>query len=119
MRVVDSGIGISEDRMDRLFEHFSQVDSSISRRFGGTGLGLAICKKLVEAMSGKIYVQSQEGKGSTFTVRLTLPCVASSDCDESRENFIDSSIIETFDKTLGSEQTMGFIQVLLDDVHVL
>lgn len=116
LRVVDSGIGISEERMDKLFEHFSQVDSTISRRFGGTGLGLAICKKLVEAMSGKIYVQSEEGQGSTFTVRLTLACSPSSDREEEQEALVDSVILETFDKTLGSEQTESFIQLLLDDV---
>jgi two-component system, sensor histidine kinase and response regulator len=64
--VVDTGIGIPKDRMDRLFESFSQVDSSTTRKYGGTGLGLTISKQLAEKMGGRIGVKSEEGKGSTF-----------------------------------------------------
>lgn len=68
--VMDTGIGISKADQDKLFESFSQVDASISRKYGGTGLGLNISKQLVELMEGGIQVESTEGKGSTFTFHI-------------------------------------------------
>jgi PAS domain S-box-containing protein len=68
--VRDTGIGIPVNRMDTLFESFSQVDASTTRRYGGTGLGLAISKRLVELMGGRLWAESEEGKGSSFHIEL-------------------------------------------------
>jgi signal transduction histidine kinase/DNA-binding response OmpR family regulator/HPt (histidine-containing phosphotransfer) domain-containing protein/HAMP domain-containing protein len=68
--VRDSGIGIPTDRLESLFTPFTQVDSSVTRRFGGTGLGLAICKSFVEAMGGQIAASSELGAGTTFTFTI-------------------------------------------------
>ena len=72
IEVVDNGIGISAEQQTRLFTSFEQADGSISRKFGGTGLGLAISKRIVELMGGRIWIESETGRGSTFAFTIKV-----------------------------------------------
>lgn len=72
VEVEDTGIGIPNDRLDKIFDKYTQVDSSSSRRYGGTGLGLAICKQIARAHNGEITVESEEGKGSHFSLYIPM-----------------------------------------------
>lgn len=72
-KVMDTGIGISPEQLNIIFDKFTQAESSTTRKYGGTGLGLSICKGLVEAMGGTMGARSTLGKGSTFWFKLTLP----------------------------------------------
>lgn len=83
--VADTGIGISEKNMDKLFIRFSQVDSSDTRRYGGSGLGLVISKQIAELMGGNISVQSKEGIGSTFIAEIPLKVVKAAEMEAEKE----------------------------------
>ena len=93
-RVADSGIGMSDEQMDKLFERFAQADASTTRRFGGTGLGLAITRAFCRLLGGDIEVHSAEGQGSTFTIRLPAnmpdPAVAEAAAAEAAETPADN-----------------------------
>lgn len=77
--VEDTGLGIPPDRLDSIFEDFTQVDSSVARKFGGTGLGLAITRKLVHLMGGEIRAESEPGRGSRFTFTVNVRAVRGAD----------------------------------------
>ena len=70
--VEDTGIGIPPDKLDQVFKAFYQVDNSFTREYGGTGLGLAIVKSFVDAHGGEVWVESVEGKGTTFSLLLPV-----------------------------------------------
>lgn len=103
IEVVDTGIGIAADRLDRLFKSFSQTDASISRQFGGTGLGLAISKKLAEGLGGTIGVESTPGTGSRFWFEVPVT-VASADQVSSVAKGIEEAQVE---EALGVISSLG------------
>ncbi|MDP2894391.1 MAG: ATP-binding protein, partial [Sulfurimonas sp.] len=89
--ISDSGIGISEEQLKKLFTPFTQADSSTTRKYGGTGLGLTISKKIIEAMGSVLHVESEEGKGTTFSFELEVEVTAwqKSDFDKSSTKEIE------------------------------
>lgn len=107
--VMDSGIGIAKEKQDKLFKSFSQVDMSTTRKYGGTGLGLNICKQLVELMGGNIHVESDKGKGASFSFHIWVELPE--DCKEltqEKENICSSL-----------ESTASVQQELFDKLHRL
>ncbi len=111
--VWDTGIGISAEKLDSIFESFSQADSSISRRYGGTGLGLTITKKLVERMGGSIKVDSTEGTGSIF--RCTLPLTVANIGAELAEEYNESACTV---EALAEKRLQGLRVAVAEDNHI-
>ena len=101
--VRDTGIGMSEEQISRLFQSFSQADASTTRKYGGTGLGLAICKSLVSMMHGEIWVESTPGEGSCFHVRLPFGLN-----EQSQDQTLESGFISDL---------LGLRGLLVDDVQ--
>ncbi|MTJ53959.1 response regulator, partial [Anabaena sp. UHCC 0253] len=106
--VKDTGIGIPEDRMDRLFKPFSQVDASTTRHYGGTGLGLVISQRLVEMMGGKIKVESKIGEGSRFSFSIVTPFVSKSEFihDENQKQLLANQRLLIVDDNVTNRQSL-------------
>ncbi len=107
----DTGIGMTPEQVERLFEEFVQADSSTTKKYGGTGLGLAICQRLCEILGGKIDVESKLGEGTTFTVRLPVRLSDEPDTRTAQTGEIPS---DTADGKR-AEQTTNTILVIDDD----
>jgi signal transduction histidine kinase len=109
-RVTDTGIGIAKDQQVKLFQSFVQLDSSIARKFGGTGLGLVISKRIVELMHGKIHVESEENKGTSFIFTICAEITASS---------AQESSVETTETSDNGLMNFGGKRILLaEDVEI-
>ncbi|GAB6096948.1 hypothetical protein JCM14469_32010 [Desulfatiferula olefinivorans] len=122
--VTDSGIGISDDQKDFIFERFSQADHKTSHVYGGTGLGLSICRKIVELMGGRIWFESEEGRGTTFFFTLPLcpavkhEIIPSPDGHEGDQPFRKLSILLAEDHPINIELTKIVLNGLGHDVAV-
>jgi signal transduction histidine kinase/DNA-binding response OmpR family regulator/putative methionine-R-sulfoxide reductase with GAF domain len=92
--VVDSGVGIPKDKLEMIFEAFTQVDASSTRRAGGTGLGLSICQSFVEMHGGRIWVESEFGKGSTFSFNLPIEGPPLPEAEEAEEQAAETKAAE-------------------------
>ena len=98
LSVTDTGIGIDEAKIDKIFEDFAQADTSTTRKYGGTGLGLSICKKLADLMGGDIRVTSVLGEGSTFSIELSLPLTTEQHIEPATRPAIDTRVLVVDDQ---------------------
>lgn len=108
--IIDTGIGMSEEACSRLFQSFSQADSSTSRKYGGTGLGLSISKKLVELMEGKIGVNSVEGQGSTFWFEIPTVEVDTNKTTIELPDLTGISVLSVDDHPQGAKEIMNSLR---------
>ncbi len=116
--VSDSGIGMSPEQLSRLFKPFSQADASTARNYGGTGLGLALCKRFCQVMGGKITVDSELGKGTTFTVTLPVDMDPNRATPSSIHQLIESGEWNPQELSRAAPGDARLVLVIDDDVAV-
>jgi two-component system sensor histidine kinase RpfC len=119
--VSDTGIGIAPQALGKIFESFTQADETIINRFGGTGLGLSICRQLIEAMGGRIDVDSREGQGSSFWFTLPMEASAQEDSEKQRHHLFqpllvcsDPGLARIITSRLDGSSDLPVIQTLFD-----
>lgn len=112
--IIDQGIGIPKNRQDKVFEVFTQAEDSTTRRFGGTGLGLAICRRLTEMMGGRIWVESEEGKGSTFSFTSNFKTL-----DVQRTEVFLNEESGEFEVSDGDKQSLKGLRILLAEDNIV
>ncbi|HEY0524705.1 MAG TPA: response regulator [Stellaceae bacterium] len=113
-RIADTGIGMTEEQVGKLFRRFAQADASTTRRFGGSGLGLAITKAFCAMLGGSIYVESESGKGSTFTMRLPATLGAAAAMDAAADGEAQTGA-PAGDAASSQHQQQQFVLVIDDD----
>lgn len=111
--VQDTGIGMTREQMDRVFRAFTQADASMTRRFGGTGLGLLISKRISQMLQGDITVESEPGKGSTFTLSIVVGTVADAPMRQPGELELQESLVTPASRDGGREGPLAGLSVLV------